>query len=388
MPCSGFAALGRSCVAAKGERGSVKDRSTSDIPARKRRQGPDTSSRRRIIPPSDHFDGKRFFNPGVSTDKGWRDLLRWWRSGERGAWPRRVENCGGHEPPGITGSGAASVTFIGHATFLLQLDGITILTDPVFSNRASPFSWAGPMRVRDPGIDIDDLPPIDVVLVSHNHYDHMDIASLRRLRDRWDPVILTGLGNRRYLGRKGLRNCLEFDWWETTAVDHAKITFVPAQHWSRRGLFDRRRTLWGGFVLQTASSRVFFAGDTGYPGHFRAIRERLGAPDIALLPIGAYEPRWFMAAQHMNPEEAVLAHLDLGARVGIGMHFGTFQLTDEGIHAPVEALSEACSQYGVAPNAFRVLDFGETCRWSRGPAAIRSFEETDEERSSERTLGR
>jgi L-ascorbate metabolism protein UlaG (beta-lactamase superfamily) len=204
------------------------------------------------------------------------------------------------------------------------------------------------------------------VLLSHNHYDHLDLPSLRALQKRWNPPIVTGLGNGRYLARHGVRNAVELDWWEAYEPGAGmRIVYVPAQHWSARGLFDRRRMLWGGHVIEAPAGLVYFAGDTGYPAHFSAITQRLGAPDIALLPIGAYEPRWFMAQQHMNPEEAVRAHLDLQAKLSIAMHFATFQLTDEAIDAPVAALAVARSALGVAAEAFRVPEFGETLIWRR-----------------------
>ncbi len=308
---------------------------------------------------SDHFDGRRFFNPGLRTDRSLIDLLRWW-SEPKSPWPARRENRI-HPPPRAAGA-RITATFIGQASFLLQLDGVNILTDPIFSQRASPLGFAGPKRVRDPGIRFDELPPIDLVLLSHNHYDHMDLPSLRRLAERFDPLVLTGLGNAPYLAKRGVANVIDLDWWDAVRFGSGlAITFVPAQHWSKRSLFDRRRTLWGGFVIQ-GSARVYFAGDTGYPAQFRAIRTRLGAPDLALLPIGAYEPRWFMGLQHMNPDEAVRAHLDLGARVSLAMHFGTFRLTNEAIDAPLEALAQARLTHGVPPDAFRVLDFGESFR--------------------------
>src|SRR5918911_4949434 len=303
---------------------------------------------------SDHFDGRRFFNPGVRIDRSLADLLRWWAE-PKSPWPARRENRRHAPPPRVAEPGEPVATFIGQATFLLQLDGVNILTDPVFSERASPLRFAGPKRVRDPGVAFDDLPPIHVVLLSHNHYDHMDLPSLRRLARRFDPLVLTGLGNARYLARRGVANVVDLDWWEAIRFGAGPgFAFVPAQHWSKRSLFDQRRTLWGGFAIE-GSARVYFAGDTGYPAQFRAIRARLGAPDLALLPIGAYEPRWFMGLQHMNPDEAVRAHLDLGARVSLAMHFGTFRLTKEAIDAPLEALAQARLTHGVPPDAFRIL---------------------------------
>jgi L-ascorbate metabolism protein UlaG (beta-lactamase superfamily) len=318
---------------------------------------------------SDHFDGKRFFNPAVDTDKSFRDLLRMLRGdGLRMPvpWPPRVDNRSFPPPPPSVPPDQIAVTYIGQATFLLQCAGFNILTDPTFSERASPVRWAGPKRVRDPGVAFGHLPPIDLVLLSHNHYDHMDLSTLRRLRRRWNPPIVTGLGNGRYLARKGIRQCIELDWWQSCEPrSGVHITYVPAQHWSSRGFFDRRRMLWGGHVLRVPGGRVYFAGDSGYPGHFCEIGQRLGAPDIALLPIGAYEPRWFMSSQHMNPHEAVRAHLDLGARLSVAMHFATFRLSDEALDAPVQALEIARQEHGVSPEAFRVPEFGETWHWSK-----------------------
>lgn len=318
------------------------------------------------LPPgavSDHFDGDRFFNPGISLDRGVGDMLRWWLAEGGVAWPDQVPNGIYDPPPQRVGAGGISVTFIGHATFLVQADGLNILTDPIFSARASPVSWAGPKRVHEPGLALAALPPIDLVLISHNHYDHLDLPSLREIAARWNPIILMGLGNCRLLDRRERENCRELDWWkEVRLADGARVIFVPAQHWSRRALFDRRRALWGGFVVENGAGRVYFAGDTGYPAQFAAIRERLGAPDLALLPIGAYEPRWFMAPQHVDPEEAVLAHRTLDARFSIGMHFGTFKLTDEAIDAPPEALAAARRRHEIPSEAFRTLGFGETLR--------------------------
>jgi L-ascorbate metabolism protein UlaG (beta-lactamase superfamily) len=264
-------------------------------------------------------------------------------------------------------AGETALTFVNHATFLLQLDGINILTDPVWSERVSPLTWAGPRRVRRPGIGFDRLPAIDLVLLSHNHYDHLDLATLRRLRQRDDPLILAGLGNRRFLGRYGLPKVEEIDWWQTFRFgDGLNITMTPALHYSRRGLFDQNVSLWGGFWIESGGQKLYFTGDTGWGGHFAQIQQRLGAPGLALLPIGAYEPRWFMGPVHLNPEEAVRAHLALGATRSIGMHFGTFQLTDEPIDEPVRALAESLERYGIPAGAFRVLGQGETL-WDGAP---------------------
>ena len=318
-------------------------------------------------PPSDHFDGRRFFNPGIDTDRGLGDLWRWRRSRRPAAWPSHLPHVPRPPPPVNASPGEVLLTYIGQATVLIQVAGCNILTDPIFSDRASPLKFAGPRRVRDPGLDLEQLPPIDIVLLSHNHYDHMDLPSLRSLQRRWAPRVVTGLGNGAYLERRRLPGAIELDWWEScrprTGVE---VSYVPAQHWSARTFGDRRRMLWGGHVVRTATATLFFAGDTGFGPHFAEIGRRF-APDVALLPIGAYEPRWFMSAQHMNPDEAVTAHRILGAGLSLGIHWGTFQLTDEAIDAPLVALEAAKAAQDVPGNSFVAPEFGETIRWSALP---------------------
>lgn len=312
--------------------------------------------------PTDHFDGERFFNPTPSDGKTLGQVLRWRMTSKRTPWPRWIEAERRFAPPPEPGPGEAGVTFINHSTFLIRVAGLNVLTDPIWSERASPLSWAGPRRVRAPGLFFDALPAVHLVLVSHNHYDHMDLPTLRRLDHAHRPLFLTGLGNRRYLRDRGLRNVEELDWWQTHPFPSLGVTLTPARHFARRGLFDTNRTLWGGFHLEGAGLRILFAGDSGYGDHFRAIRQRLGPPDLALLPIGAYEPRWFMREAHVNPAEAVQAHQDLESRQSVAMHFGTFQLTDEGIDEPVQALQQSLAERGLDAERFRVLGFGETMR--------------------------
>ena len=254
-----------------------------------------------------------------------------------------------------------AVTFIGHSTFLLQLPGLNLLTDPLFSERTSPFSWAGPKRVRPPALSLAQLPRIDVVLVSHNHYDHLDLPSLRWLAREHQPLIVTTLGNKAWLEARDVNNAYELDWWQShRAAPELEVVCTPAQHFAARAPWDRCKTLWGGFVLKTPAGRIYFAGDSGYFGGFKDIGARLGPIDLAFLPIGAYEPRWFMEPVHMNPDEAVRAHRDLGARQSIGMHFGTVQLTDEAIDAPLRDLAAARAVHGVEPGSFATMDFGQT----------------------------
>jgi L-ascorbate metabolism protein UlaG (beta-lactamase superfamily) len=276
----------------------------------------------------------------------------------RTPWPSQVPVT--LQKPAPLGDAAAVVTFIGHSTFLIQTAAGNILTDPMYSERASPLSFIGPRRVRRPAVAFDDLPPIAVVLLSHNHYDHCDRSTLSALDERWNPLVVTPLGNAPLLRSFEVRRIEELDWWQRSARAPMPVTLTPAQHFSARTPFDRNRALWGGFMFEAGGKRIFFAGDSGYGPHFTAIRQRLGSPAVALLPIGAYEPRWFMREIHMNPEEAVQAHIDVGAAHSIGMHFGTFQLTTEGIDDPVVGLAAALGARQVSEEAFRAPAFGES----------------------------
>jgi L-ascorbate metabolism protein UlaG (beta-lactamase superfamily) len=278
----------------------------------------------------------------------------------RTAWPAHID-----EPtrqPAARDEAAAVVTFVGQATFLIQTAAGNILTDPMYSERASPLAMMGPRRVRRPAVAFDDLPRISTILLSHNHYDHCDTRTLRRLARRDDPIVVTPLGNAALVRSAGIRAVEELDWWQQANTAPLPITLTPAHHFSARTPFDRNRALWGGFVLSAGGKRIYFAGDSAYAPFFKDVRTRLGPIDLALLPIGAYEPRWFMRAVHMNPAEAVQAHLDLEARQSIGMHFGTFQLTTEGINEPLRALDDARRANGISSETFRTLDFGDSLR--------------------------
>jgi L-ascorbate metabolism protein UlaG (beta-lactamase superfamily) len=303
---------------------------------------------------SDHFDGLRFFNPGhVETDRGLRDLLRWKLKERAAPWPRSVP-MRQVVPEGRIGGLRA--TIIGHASVLIQAGGLNVLTDPVWSQRASPVPFLGPRRVWAPGIAFDALPRIDAVLLSHNHYDHMDIATLRRLHLEHSPVMVTTLGNDAILRRAIPEvRVTTGDWWSRIELgESGAVTIVPAYHWSARTGRDRRMALWGGFVLSTAGGSSYFAGDTGYGDGriFREIRRKVGRPDLALLPIGAYAPRWFMSAQHTDPTEAVQILEDLEATRAVGIHWGVFQLTDEQRHEPPQLLLEALARRGIAEDLF------------------------------------
>ena len=309
---------------------------------------------------SDHCDGQHFFNPGPSVPAhGLLQVLRWKLQSRRPVWLRPVSDPVFAPPPSVVAPDTVAISFVNHATFLIRFRGAVVLTDPIFSQRCSPVSWAGPVRARPPGIAMADLPRPDVVLLSHNHYDHMDLPSLRELQQRHAPRFVTMLGNSRTLAKCGIA-ATELDWWQEMTVGAARITATPARHFAARTPLDRNRSLWGGFMVSVAAGQVLFAGDSGAGPHWHAISARLGAPDVALLPIGAYEPRWFMAPVHMNPAEAVQAHLALGARQSVGMHFGTFQLTDEAIDAPLCALNAARQTAGLEPATFTTHGCGET----------------------------
>jgi L-ascorbate metabolism protein UlaG (beta-lactamase superfamily) len=256
--------------------------------------------------------------------------------------------------------GCIAATFIGHSTFLIQTGRSSILTDPVFTSHAGPFGRFGPRRVRPPAHAIAELPSVDVVLVSHNHYDHMQPHSLRELDARFRPTFVTTLGNAGFLHRIGLRRVTELDWWSHARIEDVAITCTPAQHFSARGLRDRNRTLWGGFGVRVGGKTIYFTGDSGYCRHFTEIGARLRPIDLALIPIGAYEPRWFMKPFHMTPEEAVRAHREVGAKVSIATHHSYFRLADDGFEAPARLLADARAAAGVPPEDFRILDVGET----------------------------
>ena len=306
---------------------------------------------------SDHFDGTRFFNPTGASGQPFSALPRLFRT-PRAAWPDRLA-VRFQRPPAVNGA-TAVLTFVGHSTWLIQTAAESVLTDPMYSRRAGPFNMMGPPRVRDPAVPFDTLPRVSVVLLSHNHYDHCDVATLRRLAQRFDPLVVTPIGNGRLLRSIGVRRVEELDWWESARTAPLPITATPAQHFSARHPLDRNRALWSGFTMDVGGRRLYFAGDTGYGPMFRDIGQRLGPIDLALLPIGAYEPRWFMKDIHMNPAEAVQAHLDLGAKQSLGMHFGTFQLTPEAIDEPVRALDAALASCQVPAEQFRTLDFGDS----------------------------
>ncbi|MDR6126795.1 L-ascorbate metabolism protein UlaG (beta-lactamase superfamily) [Sphingomonas sp. SORGH_AS802] len=316
-------------------------------------------------PPSDHYDGTRFFNPGqASTDRGLRAMLRWKLAGGAAKWRASVPVTPARPAERVDG---LCVTMVGHASLLIQAAGVNILTDPVWSERASPFRRVGPKRVTAPGIAFADLPPIDVVLLSHAHYDHLDLDTLRHLYTAHDPLMAMPLGNDAIVrAAVPAARCVTGDWWDRLDLGNGVAsTLTPANHWSNRWPSDTRMTLWSGHYLDTPAGAIWFAGDTGYGDGriFGEVRERLGAPDLALIPIGAYAPRWFMAAQHVDPAEAVRIFMDVGAGRALGIHWGTFQLTDEAREAPGEELTAALAAAHLAPDRFVAAEAGGVYRF-------------------------
>ena len=315
-------------------------------------------------PRSDHFDGERFFNPSGNNPRGFRDLLKWQFSRTRTPWPAWVENTAKPALPANLGPRECAATFVGHATFLLQFAGLNVLTDPIWSERCSPVSWAGPKRVHAPGIDFDALPRIDLVLLSHNHYDHLDLPTLKRLHAAHRPLIVTTLGNKPFLAAEGVDHVVELDWWQAHEVKpDVKVTVTPAQHFAARGLTDRFKTLWGGFALETAAGKLWFAGDSGYFDGFKTIGEKLGPFDLAFVPIGAYEPRWFMEPVHCTPVEAIQIHRDVRAQRSLAMHFGCFPLADDSYEQPMVDFRAAHAAAGLGAEDFTLPEVGETKRY-------------------------
>lgn len=315
-------------------------------------------------PPSDHFDGRRFYVPGHPIGKGLLDapdMLRWLLTGRRGPWPDAMLPIVRDRPPQRVTGAALRASWVGHATVLVQTHGVNLLTDPVWSPRAGPLPWIGPRRIAEPGIAFTDLPVVDMVWISHSHFDHLDLATLRRLVDAHDPLLVVAPGTDTIIrGAIPQARLQVLDWWQSHEVgDGLRVHAVPVYHWSRRGPFDRNKALWAGFVLETPSGAVYFAGDSGF-GDGRFFAEAGARFDIrlALLPIGAYAPRWFMRPQHMRPLEAVRAHLLLGARRSFGIHHGTFRLSDEGYADPPAELAAARLKLALRSEDFVTVPVG------------------------------
>ena len=316
-------------------------------------------------PVSDHFDGTKFFDPDGVPPRSLAEVLRWQFGSDRQRvdWPEWAPSPHADIPPARVSGDKVRLSFVGHASWLIQTSGLNILIDPVWSMRASPVSFAGPKRHNDPGIAFDALPPIDIVLVSHGHYDHLDLATLSKFAAKFAPRVITPLGNDLTMRSADAAIKAEaFDWHDRVELGSGiAVTLVPTRHWTARGLFDRNKALWASFVLETPAGKIYVVCDSGYGEgtHFRKVAEKHGPLRLAILPIGAYEPRWFMKDQHMNPADAVKALADCGAQQVLANHYGTFQLTDEAIDAPVTALGEALDEAKVARDRFVALKPGQ-----------------------------
>ena len=301
---------------------------------------------------------ERFKNTNEdAAGKSFREFLKWSFTNKK---PELVAIDSSDEWKELTPSSTDYLVWIGHATYLINKDGLTILTDPVFSKRASPVRFAGPKRLIPPAIPIDKLPKIDVITVSHNHYDHLDLRSLKKIyKANPNAIFLVPKGDKRRLERRGIENVKEFLWWEEIEINGSKFTFTPVQHWSARGIADRNKSLWGGWFMELKTESIYHAGDTGYSDDFIETKKRLGSPSLSLIPVGAYAPRWFMKTNHVNPPEAIQVALDLESKRNFGMHWGTFQLTDEEIMEPPELLKQSLKELGLSEEFFRVLTPGE-----------------------------
>ena len=309
--------------------------------------------------PSDHFDGSCFFSE--EPDHSFGDVVKWFWQMDTVEWPDEIIDDPQPIPVDKVGEGELKITYINHATTLIQLDGINILTDPIWSDYAGPISWFSPHRIRKPGVDFENLPNIDFVLISHDHYDHLDLPTMERLK-KHNPHVLVGLGVKTILEDEGISNVYEMDWWNEYKIDSAgmKITFVPAIHGSGRNLFGSNRTLWGGFVIESQHGRVYFAGDTGYGDFIDSLSKRFPDFRLTILPIGNYEKRWFMTNQHMNPDDAVKAHQLLNSYQSVGMHYATFpEHPEQTIDAHEKDLAAALKKYNMPDSLFRILKFGE-----------------------------
>lgn len=308
-------------------------------------------------PASSHFTGIRFINYDNIKAKGFLDVMKWMLNRDQGEWTEIKKNS--HTKPRAQ-EDSLTVYFVNHATFLIQWNGLNILTDPIWSERTSPFSFAGPKRMRPPGIKFENLPSIDLVLISHNHYDHLDVPTLQRLWERDQPKYIVPLGVDIYLQKKKINETVALDWWEAEKMNQLNIEMMPAVHFSGRGMLDRDKTLWGGYMLSDGKRQLYFAGDTGYNEKmFGDIKKKYPAIDVALLPIGAYKPQWFMSPIHVSPEEAVVIHQQLNPTLSVGMHYGTFPLADDGQYESPKDLKEAIEKYKVDPAAFILLKEGE-----------------------------
>lgn len=315
---------------------------------------------------SKQFNGRSFVNEeGKISYSAFWDFLRWQSYEFKNKWPQSIPNIYEPQLPPHVQEGEVVITFINHATFLIQTSKLNILTDPVFAARVSPFKWVGPKRVHPPGLSVKKLPPIHAVIISHNHYDHLDVASLKKISKKHKPQVYVPLGDKKWLENAGVKNVSEMDWWQHLELQGHKFHFLPAKHNSGRSLVSENSSLWGSFLIELPKKgpRIYFGGDTAYADHFKKIFEHFGPMDLSILPIGAYLPRDILKDVHMNPEDAVLAHKDLNSRYSVAMHFGTFQLSDESYWDPLIDFNKAIIIHDVPETEFRLPSAGQTLRF-------------------------
>ena len=337
-------------------------------------------------PAKPHHTAEGFRNNYIATvDKSFSELVRWQIERRQQGVPKPPKTPTPLQAPDLAAiksyaagtssqPRASQITWIGHASMLVQAGGLNVLTDPVFSERASPVQFIGHKRAQPPGIALADLPPIDVVLISHNHYDHLDKAAVQEISRQskaagTSTLFLVPLGLKSWFADLGIDNVTELDWWERRSLRGVEFNFTPVQHWSSRGLGDRSQTLWGGYAVFAPEFQWYFSGDTGYSKDFvdtlarfadRQKPEQGGGFDLALIAVGAYEPRWFMKEQHVNPAEAVQIHKDLHAKRSVGLHWGTFELTDESLDQPPKDLAAAVKAQSLKDDEFTLMAIGET----------------------------
>ena len=314
-----------------------------------------------------HHTPDGFRNVHAYEENGFSDFLRWRR--ERAKMdipgPKHYSFPLAKNDPNFLSHNRDqnTVTWIGHATLLVQMGGYNILTDPHFSERTSPVQWAGPERVAPLGLALEDLPPIDIVVISHDHYDSLDEQSIKKLHQRpggGKTRFYVPMGLKNWFAVRGILQVIEMDWWDRQPEGELEVIAVPVQHWSKRSIFSKNKTLWAGWVIHSKSFQFIFVGDTGYAPHFKDIGEKLGPFDLAAIPIGAYEPRWFMQKHHVNPEESVQIHKDLRSKKSVAIHWGTFILTDEPLDEPPQRLAGALQKIRIPTEDFAVLQHGQT----------------------------
>ena len=310
-------------------------------------------------PVSDHFNGRRFQNPSRKSAKGFASVFKYVRTRKPDKWVENYETFTRTEPVPQPDPAVIQYTFVNHSSFLIQHNGLNILTDPIWSKRCSPFQWGGPKRMRPPGLSFDALPNIDVVIITHNHYDHLDKNTIININKTHSPLYITSAGVGHYLKSIGCENIIELDWWQAHDVNGTSFKAVPANHFSSRGTFDRNTSLWSGFVIRSDKKSMYYLGDSGYSDIFKEIGKREGPFDLSFIPIGAYMPRWFMSPIHISPDESVLVHKDVQSKKSIAMHFGTFPLADDNPERSQQELMKALEKQDLSDQEFMIPDEGE-----------------------------